>query len=177
MTSSLKSIQLVAGVNICLAPVGPEADAAAAQFIKAFRSVWGQLPATAKAVLAAACHGRPATVFLTRRWTGQDGRLAQCAEQGSIFHFYSLALPRMPDDVLADCIAHELARAFFFATRDPYHCGGLNDSVYEKPLQYRLAEALTHELCDAWGFNPRLLSRWCADNVAWLEANANSPST
>jgi hypothetical protein len=83
----------------------------------------------------------------------------------------------MPDDVLAVCIAHELAHAFFYASGNPHHCGSLDDCLYDEPLHYRLAEALARELCDAWGFNPRLLGRWCVDHVAWLEANASGSST
>jgi hypothetical protein len=37
----------------------------------------------------------------------------------------------------------------------------------------RSREALARELCEAWEFNPRMLGRWCIDNVAWFEANAS----
>jgi len=177
MTTSLNSIPLISRVNIKMSPVGPEADAASAQFAKVFSTVWARLPSPAKVSLTIAWRATPATIFLTKRWTGQVGRLAQCAGQGTILHFYSPALARMPDDVLAVCIAHELARAFLFTTGDPHHCGGLDDRLFDKTLQYRLAEALARGLCDAWGFNPRLLGRWCVENEAWFEANASGFST
>lgn len=173
MASSLKSIPLVAGVEINMSPVGAEANAAAARFEKVFGFVWSRLPTTASAALTAFWAAMPATVFLTRKWTGQGGRLAQCAAPGNIFHFYSPVLMRMPDDVLAVCIAHELAHAFFFLSGDPHHCGGLNDRLFDKALQYRLAESLARELCGSWGFSPRLIGQWCLDNGAWLEANVN----
>lgn len=171
MSALPKSIAIVTGVNISLSPVGREGEAASAQFVKVFNSVWGRLPVAAKAALAGAWKVAPATVFLTSKWTGQAEKLAQCAAAGTLFHFHSRALSRMPEEVLAACIAHELAHAFFFATGDPHHCGGLDDRFYDKAIQQRFAEALSRELSEAWGFNPRLLGLWCVSNAAWLEAN------
>src|SRR5262249_49082357 len=102
-------VNLVNGVSIDVSVVGPEAGAAREQFTRVFNSVWGRLPASARAALAARWKIGAAVVFLTPRWKEQAGRLAQCSSGGLTFHFFSPALPRMTDDVLAECIVHELA--------------------------------------------------------------------
>ena len=159
---------LVSGIDITVSPVGPEGVASAARFCNVFCNVWSQLPPIAKAVLATKWKDLPATVFLTAKWDCQGGRLGQCSANGHVFHFWSLALATISDEVLAVCIAHELAHAYFFATGDPHHCGGLPDQFFNKELQYRLAEALARELGEAWGFQHARLRQWCADNHAQL---------
>jgi hypothetical protein len=173
MTAPLKKVNLVNGVSIDVSVVGPEAGAARERFTRVFNSVWGRLPASARTALAARWKIGAAVVFLTPRWKEQAGRLAQCSSGGLTFHFFSPALPRMTDDVLAECIVHELAHAFFYVTGDRYHCDDLDADLYGEPLQRRLAEALVRELVGAWGFQPRGLSQWTLDNNEWLEANAS----
>jgi hypothetical protein len=170
--ATLKEIKVIDNLQISLSPVGREATTAQDRFIRGFNSVWEHLPVLARAVLAARWHQFPATVYLTHGWKERDSRLAQCSANGSMFHFFSPAVSHMQDAILAECIAHELAHAFFYTTGDPHHCGGLDDRVYDKPLQERLADALARELVAVWGFSPRSLSQWCVDNRSWLEANA-----
>jgi hypothetical protein len=176
MAHRLKKVKLIAQAEIYLTPVGLDAESAERRFIQIFNLVWDRLPQSARDALSVKWSIASARLYLTHTWREQGRRLAQCAFGGASFHFYSPAVHRMPDSILAECIAHELAHAFFYVTRDPYHCGGLNGQVYDKILQRRLAEALTRELVTVWGFNPGSLAEWCVNNSDWLESNANGPS-
>jgi hypothetical protein len=176
MGPPLKKVNMIKDVRISLSPVGPEAALAEERFIRVFNTAWGRLPMSARAVLAAKWRLSPAKVFLTHGWKEQGGRLAQCSAGGSMFHFFSPAALRMSDEILAECIAHELAHAFFYVSGDPYHCSDLDEDLYGEPLQRRLAEALVRELVAVWGFNPRSFSQWCVDNNTWLTANSGGSS-
>jgi len=175
MTPPLKKVNMIKDVQISLSPVGPDAAAVQDRFIRLFAAVWDRLPVSARSALAAKWLLSPAAVFLTNGWKEQAGRLAQCSVRGSMFHFFAPAVPRMSDEVLAECIVHELAHAYFYVTGDRYHCDDLDANLYGEPLQRRLAEALVRELVSFWGFQPRRLSQWTVDNNEWLQANASGP--
>ena len=165
--SVLPKIPLVAGVPAHVMAVAPcDSD----RFVRVFGQVWSRLPDWARQALLGKWQRVSAIVHLTNRWEEQAGRVAQCSLTGSQFHFLADSLALMSDEVLAACIAHELAHAYFYSANDPYHCG----NVLPEDVQRRLAESLGRELADVWGYPPRVLGQWCVQNREWLEANASS---
>ncbi len=177
MAKALSKVEIIKGVPIALSVIGPEGVAAEKRFIEVFGTVWQRLPGPARFALLKKWGKVSGIAYLTPIWKQQWGKLAQCALTGSMFHFLSPAVARMSNAILGECISHELAHAFFYATGDPYHCGGSDNRFYSKDLQRRLAEALARDLVSSWGFNPRSLSQWCVDNADWLERYASaSPS-
>ena len=143
------------------------------RFKRVFMETWNRLHEDVRRVLVESWSDTGCDLYYTFVWKGIDTQLAQCTALGAALKFLKSAAEQMPDDVLACCIAHELAYAFFFAIRDPYHC----DSPLHENDRRRLAEALVREMCNIWGFPAQRLASWCVANQEWLERNAAAART
>lgn len=162
---ALVTEEIIPNVNLRLALIDRQH---AVKFRAAFLSTWGSLPEATIEILTTYWDVNQGTAFLTRRWEGSRPKIAQCGLLGTMLWFKSSVVEWIPDSTLGICIAHELAHAFLYATQDPYHC----TTRFGENIDRRLAEAVTYELVNVWGFRSAELRHWCADNFERLSREA-----
>ena len=158
----------------CLVPKGPLiaglpvllwgwAGEGGDRFVASFQQTWGRLcPAVTGRLLQ---YWQPITS--EGRWVVDgpahlDGRLARTLYPGRHLEFSASAVEEMPDALVGELIAHELARAFLYAQDGDSH--GREDDA----SRWR-REALVGQLTRSWGFAPDSLRQWAATRGAALE--------
>lgn len=134
------------------------------RFRRVFVETWNRLPSGVREVLSRWWSLGESRVYFAGNWEDRGGHLAHCSNDGRTLAYLAAVVERLPDDQLPTFIVHELAHAFFFAIRDPYHCS----SPLPQDMCKELAEALVHRMSDLWGFPSRRLSLWCRENNGWL---------
>ena len=158
----------------CLVPKGPLiaglpvllwgwAGEGGARFVASFQQTWGRLgPAVTDRLLE---YWHPVTS--EGRWVVDgpahlDGRPARTLYPGRHLEFSASAVDEMPDALVGELIAHELARAFLYAQDGDSH-GRWDDASRQR------REALVDQLTRSWGFAPDSLREWAATRGVALE--------
>ena len=151
---------LLAGLPVLLWGWGGEGGD---RFVALFQQTWGRLrPAVTDRLLR---HWQPITS--EGRWVVDgparlSGSLARTLYPGRHLEFSASAVDEMPDALVGELIAHELARAFLYAQDGESH-------DWEDDASRRRREDLVGQLTGSWGFAPASLREWAATHGAALE--------
>jgi len=130
-----------------------------ARFAHLFRETWDRLPLNARRAILKLWKSndvRSTGVLLSpdieyaSDWSGKEpGDVGYVRCGGHIIRFASRRVEKMPDDVVQDLIAHELAHVYQWASGEDMHVLDSFDIEY-----------FADEIMDYWGFDPESIDRW-----------------
>jgi hypothetical protein len=126
-----------------------------ARFVANFQRTWDRIPKMCRARILEHWHPTCKSVEVVSALSEMPGRLATTRSGGRCLEFLISVVDAMPDHVVCELIAHELAHVSFYAKGNEHHSK-------EDEASKRRREELVERRVREWGFHPELLTEWVA---------------
>ena len=154
-------------------------DGGGARFAQLFRETWRRLPLYARRRILALWREpvddrgqgiRPPADSVERRleievaWRGAQGDWACCRDRGHTIYFWTEFVSAIPDDLVPDLIAHELAHVHQWACGHDLASGLAQTRMGWVEFGTLEIEIDADEQADDWGSSSTALEDWCVEH-------------